>query len=50
MLTTMFQAFPDFHLEVEEIIAAGNHVINQCRERQFLESFGVRDEWCLWKQ
>lgn len=29
MLTTMFQAFPDLHLEVEEMIAGGNHVINR---------------------
>jgi steroid delta-isomerase-like uncharacterized protein len=29
MLTTMFQAFPDFHLEVEEIIASGDHVVNR---------------------
>jgi len=29
MLTTMFQAFPDFHLEVEEIIASGNQVVNR---------------------
>jgi steroid delta-isomerase-like uncharacterized protein len=28
-LTMMFQAFPDFHLEVEEIIASGDHVVTR---------------------
>jgi steroid delta-isomerase-like uncharacterized protein len=29
MLTTMFQAFPDVHLEVEQIIASGDHLISR---------------------
>jgi steroid delta-isomerase-like uncharacterized protein len=29
MLTMMFQAFPDFHIEIEEILATGDHVINR---------------------
>ena len=29
MLTTMFQAFPDLHFEVEQLMATGDHVISQ---------------------
>ena len=29
MLTTMFQAFPDLHIQAEEIIATGNHIISR---------------------
>jgi len=29
MLTTMFQAFPDLHIEAEEIIASGTHIISR---------------------
>lgn len=29
MLTTMFQAFPDFHLEIEQLIASGDHVVTR---------------------
>jgi steroid delta-isomerase-like uncharacterized protein len=28
-LTMMFQAFPDFHLEIEELIASGDHVVSR---------------------
>jgi predicted ester cyclase len=29
MLTMMFQAFPDAHLEIEELIASGDHVVSR---------------------
>jgi steroid delta-isomerase-like uncharacterized protein len=29
MLQTMFQAFPDLHLEVEQLLASGDHVISR---------------------
>jgi steroid delta-isomerase-like uncharacterized protein len=29
MLTTMFQAFPDFHLEIQELIGSDAHVISR---------------------
>ena len=29
MLTTMFQAFPDLHIEVEDLIASGDHVVSR---------------------
>jgi steroid delta-isomerase-like uncharacterized protein len=29
MMQTMFQAFPDFHLEIEELIANDDHVISR---------------------
>jgi steroid delta-isomerase-like uncharacterized protein len=29
MLTTMFTAFPDLHIQAEEIIASGNHIISR---------------------
>jgi steroid delta-isomerase-like uncharacterized protein len=29
MLTTMFQAFPDLHIEVEQIIVSGDHVVSR---------------------
>jgi steroid delta-isomerase-like uncharacterized protein len=29
MMTTMFQAFPDLHIEAEQIIASGNFVISR---------------------
>jgi len=28
-LTAMFQAFPDLHIEVEEIIASGDHIVSR---------------------
>jgi predicted ester cyclase len=28
-MTTMFQAFPDLHIEAEQIIASGNYVISR---------------------
>jgi steroid delta-isomerase-like uncharacterized protein len=29
MLMTMFQAFPDIHLEIEQILASGDHVVSR---------------------
>ncbi len=29
MLTTMFEAFPDLHIEVEQLITSGDHVISR---------------------
>jgi steroid delta-isomerase-like uncharacterized protein len=29
MMTTMFEAFPDFHVEVEQILASGDHVVTR---------------------
>lgn len=30
-MTTMFQAFPDIHIEIEELIGSGDHVVSRVR-------------------
>jgi steroid delta-isomerase-like uncharacterized protein len=29
MMTTMFQTFPDLHIEIEQIIASGDHIVSR---------------------